>query len=225
MRRLLPLLSVLLLGCPDDPDEVAATDFEGQLADDIEALAFLMSTIDEAAVALPDQADAVQEQQCHGLLGACERCIDYDGTQTAGSWTSAPEFDDDGECSFSGATALLAATYSLSSEDLTGSWAGTIEEYALVLEGQRAAELTVNTPKFGVRTYDASWVIDEATATTDDSDIDAYQVDLEYPAFYDQFWAVSFEGNEFSVRGTATGNGWDCDISGSPTSTDVTCTE
>jgi len=221
MRTLLPLLAVLLLGCPDDPDEVAATDFEGQLADDVEGLVALMMTVDDDVTALPDQVDAVQQQECYALLGDCERCFDYDGAQATGAWTSAPVFAE--ECKYSGADVLLAATFEITSEDLSGTWAGTPEEYVMTFAGEREATLSLNTPKFGLREYDVSYEINDANATTDDNDVDAFDVTLEYRAFHDQFWTAEIEGNEFSVRGTANGPGWTCDVEGTPSSTRVTC--
>jgi hypothetical protein len=120
----------------------------------------------------------------------------------------------------------LSATYTVAESALEGTYEGTLAgDYSIVASGTRSAALSVETTRSGTLEYDATYEVTELTATTEDSTLATYSIEMTYTAFDDRVWIVNVDGTATGVLGTvASPGGVACSVDGSFDDIDVTCT-
>lgn len=215
--RTIGWLSVLFLGCRDDDDLGALADQAG--ADLADLTAQVEAAASEAAAST---ARAATGTCAAAPAGTCAYCVEVDGGPLAGTFVlgleSAPcgASYDDGERS---------ATYSVEASTLDGTYDGTLAgDYAFSATGERQATLEVGPARGDAVTGDASFTIDELTATTVGTEVQSASLALTYVGYGGHTWALEAEGDRESVSGTLTAdNGSSCTIAGAWDAPELSC--
>jgi hypothetical protein len=230
MRHLSALL--LLSACtpgsgPGGTDEDLLADFADQVEGDVPE--FAANALDSTAVARrttgPTARDTAEE--CVDTWGDCQFCWTADGTPTTGSLVAALDAP---PCTASISRGSFAASYTVASFALDGSYAGTPQglgqgiSYAIQLTGARQSTLAVS-GRSASGTYEASWTLDDLSATVEDETVVDYAISVTYESFGAHAWEMSLAGTQEAATGTISrDDGASCTISGTLESPSVSCT-
>lgn len=216
----------LLIACPssepppDDEAQEDADDFASRLSDDLADLNAAMEHVAASADRLETRDEA---RDCYATVGDCAICYDLLGTPAQGTFSSGLE---SAPCGLAREILGRTLNYSLAQSSIDGNWqaTGLGGNYDILASGVRQATLSIQSARRGVLDFDATWLLDDLSATVEDIAVTSWSFTLTYAGFAGHEWVAQVSGDVVSVTGTVTSDhGVTCSISGAYETPNVDC--